>query len=103
MKIVCEVPPRVPALTQVMCWDAVLVSARQEGQEPAWFLFRLFFSFWFTAPRSERLPGPRGAWKEELGGAGSWLAAEGRVTVRKRVATAAQHLQLDGGGRRQQR
>lgn len=40
--------------------------------------------------------------KEGLCEAGSWLAAEGRVTVRNWVATAAQYLWLDVGGRRRQ-
>lgn len=44
-----------------------------------------------------------GLWvlKEGLCEAGSWLAAEGRVTVRNWVATAAQYLWLGVGGRRQ--
>lgn len=40
--------------------------------------------------------------KEGLCEAGSWLAAEGRVTVRNWVATAARYLWLDVGGRRRQ-
>lgn len=53
-----------------------------------------------TAPQAGGLGGL--SLKEGLCRAESWLAAEGRVTVRNWVATAAPYLWLNVGGRRRQ-